>query len=296
FRSDVLTPFKINQLCLNAEFNVIDTAAGDAGKIFNWVPIVQFTDPIWASELLQSWTSKGFEERAQLNDLPDGIEIGEDGLMTGGNLDGFFAFGAGGSAVYAGQIDDDTEGNHRVSAGFILGADTSPALSDMAGTWVLGMIQGEADEGNSGWGSTDEQLWFGISFGELTVDSIGNVTGEFVFKNAFTGEIDTNPVTATISGPVDECYAVGKAITNPSCGGITLPVFIVTSYEGGSEQVCAKIALDRTRNVISVWQPVDTNGIPYNAPDSCVQDGTETGTGCGNANQRFNFGLGVKVQ
>jgi len=278
---------KTDKLCLNAEFSVVDTTAG---KIFGWLPITQFT-PTYddVSGLLLNWTSKGFAERAQLNDLP-AITIRDDGLMTGGP-DGFLGLGAGGSGVYAGQNAEDTGGDHRVSAGFILDADTSPSLADLAGTWVLCKIDGEAEYGAGGWDSGDEQSWFGISFGKLTVESSGNVTGEFVFKNAFTGEIEANPVTATISGPVDECYAVGGDITDTSCGGITLPVFIVTSTEGGTEVTVAKIALDRTKNVISIWNPIDTDGIVYDAPVPCTQ-----GVDCGDANPKFQFGLGVKVE
>ncbi|NVM22477.1 MAG: hypothetical protein HWN68_11935 [Desulfobacterales bacterium] len=68
-------------------------------------------------------------------------------------------------------------------------------------------------------------------------------------------------------------------------------MFIVTSTEGGSEQVCAKIALDRTKNVISIWNPVDTDGLVHNSPGTCPTEGD-----CGDVNPRYNLGLGVKVQ
>ena len=281
-----------DRLSFDAEFSVLDSSVG-ANKTFNWRTPVQFT-PNYVATLLDSWNSTGPEEQAEESPSLPAITIGTDGLITGADIKGLAALGAGGSGVYGGKNEDfdPASGDHCVTVGFVLDAHTAPSLSDLAGTWVMGMIEGEADEGDGGWDSGDEQAWFGMSLGELTVDVNGNVTGNFVHKGAFTGEIENNPVMATISGPVDECYKVGGNLTDSPCTGITLPVFIVT--EGGA--IVAKIALDRTKNVISIWNPVDDGGYIYDSPEICVQDGTETGTGCGDASPRFTFGLGVKVE
>lgn len=245
--------------------------ASDAANNFEWKTITEY-------QLLDSGTgitgflSYGAEEMTALQaSFSGGLTIGSDGLIPLG--DSYAALGVNGDSIFAGLIPysqatntvipDESQTYHGLETGYTTPVAQNPTFADLAGTWSIGVLSSDVDKGSDGnWGTGDEQSHFGLSFGEMAIDSAGVVTSVNIFnKDLFTGLVTKSPIFSTnITGPHTECYATaGTPITDPTCtGGIKVPVF----YMMNGSTIDAKLALAKNKKTLVFWSPIDFNDTP----------------------------------
>lgn len=240
-----------------------------------------------------SWTIQPAIEEADMMMAVPAFQIRSDGLVTqmsGTNPEDFIAIGANGNGLAAGELTDLSvrfPGTHRMAAGFFARAFPSPTLSDIAGTWSIGILETRLTGSNS-WGT-------GISYGNITVtvDGSGNARGcgGFTYRDNFSSTIEPPDTGCSAIELHTECYYydpvtdTGQPVTTApaSCQGFTMPVFYVIGSGGSVE---AKFVLDNNRSTIVIWSPFDANGTPCASNTTCTADPLD----------RTSAGVGVKTK
>ncbi len=317
-------PYESDVFFFGADMTVLQmgaTTSADDDKMFGWRSMFQLMPDMFGTAGGE-WSSQGPLERADFGkgNMDNIVSVGSNGLLSILDMDPphepspeFVALGTSGSGIQAGdgQEKDTTWNNHRIYAGLIVNAALTPALSDLEGTWFISSIDARIEDGGDAngdgnvWNDNNERPEFGLSYGELTIDAAGQACGGFTYKDAFRGTIhppEPGCVTIELRNECYECTGgydaenncMGfNAISSTSCGstdGITMPVFYVISpADGGGTEIGAKFALDATKKTMVIWSPIDIAGTPYNSADGCT-------TSCGDASNRSQFGIGVKIQ
>lgn len=287
-------------------FTVIDTSQD---SMFHWHNMALFLsagdvfDPLFTG----LWLSKGPEERAEMETgAISAATVRQDGLLLPEG-DSFIALGQNGIGVIAGITSEVDPGwnAHRMNGGMILPVDETSTMADLSGAWNVSVLEGDVGDWSPPWFDGSEILWYGVSTGVVNINDQGDVTGDLVFKNALTGEVEINTVNSRLYGPVDECYYINNAVSpdgsdlnDPACGGITIPVYLANDVDpltsAEDPYPSTKLTLDKNRQVLSVWSAKDMSGTIYNAPDSCDQTLNGPRTGCGDASPRGMFGVGIR--
>lgn len=231
--------------------------------------------------------------------------IRSDGLITqmnGTTPEDFIALGANGNVIMAGEQSDESvrfPGSHRMAAGYMARANSSPTLNDIAGTWSIGTLETRLNGSNS-WGT-------GVSYGDITITYSGGATatacGGLTYRDNLSGDIHPPDSSCSTIELHTECYAwdsttntglpVGTAaasciipnpVGTPGTAGITMPVFYVRNSTGGID---AKFVLDYNKNTIVVWSPFDSDSTPcLSGQAGCNPDPLS----------KTSAGVGVKVQ
>lgn len=281
-----------------SNFGVMDGALdADIG----WRAMFAF-NPVYSSgttSTITGMTSWGAQEEAGQSSIGSAFSISADGLITMPDSWDFAAIGENGNAVYSGETRtvDPAYGEHHVSAGFAVKLAPAVSLSDVVGTWKIGAFHSKLDQGSGDWGDGNESAEFGITYGDIIIDSAGLVSVNFTSRDAFSGRVSYE--SAVASGYIElhtECYKPGTLLTDTACtGGILIPVFHVKDNDAANPdygKTMANFVLDGTKQVIQIWEPIDTNDIPET--EDCGYLVTPA-TACTGANNHTVNGIAIKM-
>lgn len=248
--------------------------ATDEFVVFEWGRSIDFS-PQYGSMpgQITAWSINSIDERVDLSiSSVNTFTITDDGVLSGPDIESFIVFGANNYGLFAGAATDvDHNGHHSLEVGAIIEVETDPSLSDLNGRWKLAIIDSEADSGG--------EVGFRITYGDIVVSDGVMLNCSFISKD-FTGEVEYEVGSGETIELKEECYEPDTPILN-SCDGLTRKVFYVYGTGESTGQVVAKIVLDKTKNVVLLWSPVDKDDIP-----------TENGEG----NEYGMVGVGVKVE
>lgn len=228
----------------------------------------------------------------------------DQGLVTisgDPNFDSFVAFNNNLVGIEAGATQESrTESNgnnHYIQSGAFVKLYDNSQLSDLAGRWYLVLLENDAQPGQDNtWATGDEDLWFGITYGELTIDSSGNVTSRtFTHRNIFDNTTEGETGSGETIVLRTECYKQDTLLTDQTCsGGIQIPVFVVKDTNGVE---MAKIALAQNKNVAVIWgSPIDVDDSTSGSEKDKPQNTDWQNQSYKYANQKQLRGMLVKIE
>jgi hypothetical protein len=250
----------------NLELELDYGVASTIQNVYGQMPREDSDEQIGLSSML-AFNGSGFA-----NTSPDDNEI-------------FLAMGGDGTAgylgVFAGQAAEQDQGEHRLNNGFIVEADPTPTLAELAGKWALMGLNWEGQPGSGGWYTGDEEYEFQNNIGLIEFDGAGGITWDFTNKDVITQSISSDTGSGDVIAAT-EYYEVGNPVDTFSGTAIPLPLFHVTQ-SAGSSTVVAKIVLDKGGDTILFWSPLDSDNIP---------DVDSTAS----AANRFSMGAAVRIE
>lgn len=291
---------KIKYLSYRNEIAVLDTALGTGGTALHWTSEPEYHPQYDGSGNLTSIRiSHPGEELGISPGFLSGLTFRDDGLMISAIDDpAFFAFGENWNGVFAAVATNANEGDDRINAGFMIKLASAQAIADLNGTWQVSIIESQVDPGaDNTWLTDDDHAWYGLTYGEVRIQS-GVVTyRSFIHKNVFDGTIEYEAGSGETIQLKTECYKPGAHTTTTACSDPNaprIPVFYI--YGTGSEagRIIGKMALDSSKKAITLWAPVDLDETPPTGACNPPRDGyycDDTGGGT-----KALFGVGVKIE
>jgi hypothetical protein len=300
-------PYPSQGLSFSDEFTVLTLA--NNGQFFEWNPKL-FLTALSASGTT-TWVSPGPGNTARF-DINTGTTLGanvrSDGLVTfpsDTTMNSVIMLGTSGSGVGGGDwvpqgVNDHTLPKHRLNAGLWLNPAQSPLLSDLSGTWKIGVLGKSLTDADSTWGNGNEKAEAAISYGDFSIDgATGNMCGVFTHKEVLSKTMTYESGCWTVELHT-ECYSCDQAI-NPTCldiatpaancstnsvPGIVIPVF----YMVKNSVVDIKFTLDKSKTTIGIWKPIQKT----TTPAQCFPSQSQSGT-CPNSTTATMAGMGVKL-
>jgi len=272
------TSYKTTMLWTSNQLLLLDRA-----KFFEWVSRNHIYAEYNGDGSLKNWKinepGEDFEENRSFS-LPATI-ISQEGILQI-PVEEFIAMGANDNGIVAGEnVEINRWGHHGIDSSFMISINESPSISDLDGKWMLVMRESEVKPGGNGWGTGDESIWYGITYGIAEISNGNVLSKSFIHRDVFTGDMRSESGGGETIELVSECYEGGKPLTTSPCNGISLNVFKIKSTRG---EIIGRAVLDKTGKVFVIWGPIDLN----DTPEEYQEDKR--------GNPRHLIGVGVKIE
>jgi len=302
-------PYPMSGLSSHTNVHIMDADATSGTTSVEWRTLTDVNAVYDSNGLITGWQTYGPSERVSTDTIPisDFVTVNSDGSLTvcsenpgcNPSPDPFFgAVNSSGNGIAGGQPsehDPSNPSNHYIGAGFVLKVAQNPGLADMEGQWFMAAVDQEVYDQDSSWGSGNEGVRYGLTYGDVDVSGCGTssctISWTFTYKDSFSGEVGSDAGTGSIE-LVQECFGEGLSLDDSTCnGGLKIPVFKVWSNTDNA--YVGRLAVDETRSVAVIWTPLDTNDKPENSVAGCPAPSYSP---CYEGSPNLTSGVLVKLQ
>lgn len=291
---------KIKYLSYRNEIGFVDTQLGTDGTNGNWTSSFEYHPQYDGSGILTSvHISEAREELGIGTGLISSLTIRDDGLVTTSIDDPmFFAFGRNRNGLFAAVATDADEGDDRINAGFMVKMASAPSIADLNGRWYLSLMEAQIHPGDDNtWNTDDDRAWYGITIGEVVVNNGNVIYRSFIHKNVFEGTTEYEAGSGETIQLKTECYKSGEDVITTACtdpNAPRIPVFYIYGTGPEAGKIIGKMALDKAKNSLTLWAPVDQDNRPPTGACDPPRDGYYCDRTGGNT--KALFGVGVKIE